>query len=78
MTARNRPPRRRPDTFSVADALRDHIALTKEHRALMHDVAELRDAGKIAAARHLMKKTEKVYGQLEALERKMRQVGPGD
>ncbi len=44
----------------------------------MHNVAELWDAGKIAEARRLMKKTDEVYGQLEALERQMRQIGPGD
>lgn len=54
--------------LGVADALQEHMALSREHDALMREVAELRDAGKIGEARRLMKKTEAVYGQLKALE----------
>jgi hypothetical protein len=44
----------------------------------MREVAELRDAGQIADARRLMKKTEATYVRLKALESKTRPVGPGD
>ena len=54
------------------------MALSREHKALMREVAELRDAGKIADARRLMKKAETTYDRLKALESKMRLVSPGD
>jgi hypothetical protein len=68
MAARNRPPPRAA-ILGVTDALREHMALTREHKALMREVAELRDAGKVGEARRLMKKTEAVYGELRSNRR---------
>lgn len=78
MSARNRPPYRTSSTLGVADALAEHMRLSREHKALMRKVAELRDARKSGEARKAMQRTEAVYEQLKALESTMRRVGPGD
>jgi hypothetical protein len=78
MSARNRPPYRTNSTLGVADALAEHMRLSREHKALMREVAELRDARKSREARKAMQRTEAVYEQLKALESTMRRVGPGD
>jgi hypothetical protein len=54
------------------------MRLSREHKALMRKVAELRDARKSGEARKAMQRTEAVYEQLKALESTMRRVGPGD
>jgi hypothetical protein len=76
VAARSRPSRRRTAP-GVAGALQEHLALSREHEALMREVAELRDAGKVGDARQLMKKTEAVCGRLKALESQMRPAAPG-
>lgn len=73
MVARNRP-----HHLGVADTLQEHMRLVAEHTALMLEVAELRDAGKIGDARRAFKKTEAVHAQIRAIEERMRVRGPGD
>jgi response regulator RpfG family c-di-GMP phosphodiesterase len=68
---------RRSNVLGVAEALAKHMALSREHEELMRDVAELHNAGKIGAARRVMKRTEVVYERLKALETKMRPLGAG-
>lgn len=61
----------------IADVLAEHMRLSAEHKALMQEVAELRDAGKIGDARRAFKKTEAVHAQLRVIEDRMRVRGPG-
>lgn len=75
MVARNRP---HHVTLGVADTLQEHMRLVAEHKDLMQEVAELRDAGKIGEARRLFKKTEAMHAQIRAIEERMRVRGPGD
>ena len=75
MPARNRPPHRTYSTLGVADALAEHMRLSREHKALMREVVELRDARKIREARKAMQRTEAVYEQLKAPESTMGRSG---
>lgn len=51
--------RRLMSMLPIADVLKEHMALTREHKSLMRQVAELRDIGKTAAAQRLMKRTRR-------------------
>jgi hypothetical protein len=78
MVARNRQPKRSRPSGGITDALAQHIALTHEHKVLMREVTELRDAGKIREALKAMKKTEATFAKLQEIEKRMRVRGPGE